>query len=77
MEAGEPRGEQVEREGHQAQPDRQREGGPAEEERRRTVVVAAVGQRPPVPLVPLMAEPTVHIDVDQLRTRRVRHTGTR
>ena len=51
--------------------------GPPEEEDRRGVVVPAIGQRPAVPLVPFVAEPPIHVDVDQLGSRVLRHRKTR
>src|SRR5215207_1591599 len=75
MQIGDTGSENVQAEGCQSEPQEQREGGPDEEQRRRGVVVAAVRQRLAIPLVPLVAEPTVHVDVDQLRAGGVRHTG--
>ena len=77
MQLAEAGTEQVERQRHHREAGHQGDRGPEEEECGGRVVVSLAGQRLPVPLVPLVAQPAVHVDVDQLRTGGVRHTGTR
>ena len=77
MEPGEPGVEDEDQRGRDRKTGDEGDRRPGEEEPRRRVEVAAVGKRPAVPLVPLMPEAAVDIDVDELSPVGVRHTRTR
>src|SRR4051812_21930619 len=71
------RRKQVEAEGKQAEADDQSHGGPAEEDGRGGVVITQIWQWLSVPLVPLVPETAVDIDVNQLGARTISHKGRR
>ena len=60
-------------EGDDSQEQDQGQGRPGEIQGGRGVVVALIGQRPAVPLVPLVAQPAIDIDMDELSARKLSH----
>ena len=54
--------------------DRERDRRPDEEETGSGIVVSPIGERLPIPLVPLVAQPAVDVDVNELGPGGVRHT---
>ena len=77
MQPGEPGVEYEDQRGRDRKTSDECRRRPGEEEPRRRIKVAAVRERPAVPLVPLMPEAAVDIDVNELSPVGVRHTRTR
>jgi hypothetical protein len=77
VEPSDPRSQQEEAKSQKAEAYDKGKRGPGEEEDRRGVVVSLIGKGPAVPLVPLVAETAVHVDVNQLSAGDLSHRGRR
>ncbi len=66
MDARQPGSEQEEPECRESEPNGERDGGPGEEERGRGVVIALIGERATIPLVPFVTQTTIYIYMYEL-----------
>ena len=69
MDRSESGSEQEQQEARSPDYQDQRQHRPGEVQGRRRVVVALIGQRPAIPLVPLVAQPAIHVYMDELSAR--------
>src|SRR5216117_1060095 len=72
----EARGEEVQERGERGERDAHRECRVPEEESRRRGEVAAVRERPAIPLIPLVTETPVGLDMNEVRAGCVGHSGS-
>ena len=75
--AGQSWSEQKEAECHDSEPNGEGDGGPGEEERRRGVVVALIGERATIPLVPFVTQTAIYIYMYELSAGTLGHRGRR
>jgi hypothetical protein len=73
MDPSQPGSQEKEHQREYSEPDDQRDCGPREKQDRRGVVVSFVGEGPPVPLVPLVAESAIYVNVNELCARTLGH----
>ncbi len=69
----EPGREQKQAQRHDSEQNDQGGGRPGKEEGRWRVVVARIGKGPAIPLVPLVSESAIHVDVNQLSAGMLSH----
>ncbi len=74
MEESKSRTQDIDKEGGEPSSERQRDGGPDEEQAGRGVEIPLVWQRLAVPFIPLVAEPPIDVDVNELSSGRLCHS---